>query len=31
MPMAWDHMGAVAAVGLVLKEHMGIRGHDSII
>ena len=31
MPIAWNHKGTVAAVGLVLKEHMGIRGYDSII
>lgn len=29
--MLWDYMGAVAAVGLALKEHMGTRGHDSIM
>lgn len=29
--MLWDYMGAVAAVGLTLKEHMGTRGHDSIM
>lgn len=31
IPMLWDYMGAVAAVGLTLKEHMGTRGHDSIM